>query len=226
MIELGYRSKLAQNLQLDIDLFKTTTSNYTELILDTTDPSAFPAYVKANVMVKNLPLEMHQWGSTISVNYVLNQLQIKPFVTIQYTEAKNFSSYFNTAQASPSASNPTPQTNNYLTTTDQKHVATPGIYGGGFINYQPNAKFNINVNPYFYSEHTFYARPYHTYNDGVRGVDHIKGKVLMNAKVSYKLARMADVFLSGKNLFGDTSREYYRSDRIGVNVLAGVNLEF
>jgi iron complex outermembrane receptor protein len=226
MIELGYRSKLAKNLQLDIDLFKTTTTNYTELILGETDMSNMPSNLNINVSVKNLPLEIHQWGSTFSVNYVLNKIQFKPFATVQYTEAKNFSSYFNTSVASPSSSNMSPQTNNYLTTTDVKHKGTPGIYGGAYINYQVSDKFNINLNPYFYSSQTFYNRSYNSFNDGMRGVDNIRGKVLINARVSYKPVKILDVFVSAKNLLGDTSREYYKSDRIGTNVLAGVNFEF
>ncbi|HYG41154.1 MAG TPA: TonB-dependent receptor plug domain-containing protein [Cytophagales bacterium] len=223
MVEIGYRSKLAKNIQLDLDVFRTVTTNYTGMIQGQTDLTTTPFTTYVNI--KNLPLEVHQVGATLALNTVFNKFQFKPFVTIQNTELKNYSIYSNTADAMPSAGNPTPQTNNYLTGTDKKHESTPGIYGGAYLNYQVTSKLNVNLSPYFFSSNTFYYSDNATYMDGERGVGNIDGKLVVNGRVSYKLIKQLDLFVSGKNIFGDTSREFYRADNIGVNFLGGLNFQ-
>jgi len=49
-------------------------------------------------------------------------------------------------------------------------------------------------------------------NDGVRGVEHIKDKLLLQAKLSYSPIKSVIVFVNGRNLLDKKSREYYRSD--------------
>lgn len=225
MIEVGYRSKIADNLQVDLDIFRTVTTNYTALIQGKTDVTTMP--VTTYVSVKNLPMEVHQLGATIAVNTVIDKFQFKPFVTIQNTQLKNFSPYNNSADAMPSPGNPQPDLNNYENGKDQKHQFTPGIYGGAFMNYQLTSKLNINLSPYFYSSQVYLNKDQASYpNDPEeRGVGRIDSKLILNGRVSYKIMKQLDLFVSGKNLLGDTSREYYKSDNIGVNVLGGLHFQ-
>ena len=99
------------------------------------------------------------------------------------------------------------------------------MYGGAFINYQLNAKFNVNLNPYSYSGSTYYHR-YTEFRDGERGVDYLSSKEQINAKVSYAPIKSLSVFISGKNMLNNKAREFYRTDTVGASYLAGVHYEF
>jgi iron complex outermembrane recepter protein len=219
MTEIGYKVKAASNLQLDVEIFRTITRNYADFIQDRSvitpaDP------IRTDISIQNLPMAVRQNGVTVSANYVINKIQLKPFVTLQETRLRDYSSYYNTPEA-----NPANNINSGIGTA-VTHKGTPAVYGGAYINYQVHPKVNINLNSYYFSSQTFYHRDNILYRDGERGVDHVAGKFITNARVSYSPVKRLDVFVSGKNLLGQYTREFYKTDRIGTNVLAGLNFEF
>jgi iron complex outermembrane receptor protein len=218
MTELGYRVKVADNLQFDVELFSTTTKNYADFIKDKSVITP-GAPVKTNVSIQNLPLTVRQNGITISANYIIKTIQLKPFVTVQETRLKDYSSYYETPEANPA------NNINSGIGTEVSHKATPTVFGGAYVNYQIHPKVNVNLNAYYYSAQTFYHRDNITYRDGARGVDQIAAKFITNAKVSYSPVKRLDVFVSGKNILGNNAREFYRTDRIGSSVLAGISFE-
>ncbi len=57
-------------------------------------------------------------------------------------------------------------------------------------------------------------------------VNDISGKVLVNAKVSYRLVDKLRVFGTVKNALGDDGREHYGTDRIGRSFFGGVSYNF
>ncbi|MBC7923871.1 MAG: hypothetical protein H7Z75_22585, partial [Ferruginibacter sp.] len=180
--------------------------------------------------VQNLPLVVHQWGTTWSVNYVAKRFQVKPFITFQNTTLLNYSKYSNTDNARAGAANGNdPQQNNINSGkgTEIDHQFTPRVYGGASVNYQISQKIDFNLNPYYYSKHTFYHADHLLSDDKIiRGVGNIRSKLILNAKLSYSPVKAATVFVSAKNLLNDRSQEYYNTDRMGSRVLAGVNFQY
>ncbi len=235
MFELGNRVKLADNLQLDVELFHSMTKNYASGIngasyVQIKGPADTVVVSPINYMV--LPLKTTQTGVTISLNYVYNKLQVKPFATIQETTLKNYSAFPYLPESAPSF----PPTNGNLGRPDinnmnsglgttQTHKNTPAVFGGAYINYHASSKWNLNFNPYFLSKQTFVHRTYSNFNDDIRGVDHIQAKLMFNARVSYKPIKQLDVFVSGRNILGKDSREFFRADRVGPSYFAGLNFE-
>jgi outer membrane receptor protein involved in Fe transport len=102
----------------------------------------------------------------------------------------------------------------------------PSVYGGMTVNYMASSKWNVNLNAYYLSKQTIYHSTYFLFNDGVRGVDHIKGKCIVNANVSYKLMDRLQVNANFKNVLNNTSREYYKTDEVPFMFLAGIHFQF
>jgi iron complex outermembrane receptor protein len=104
--------------------------------------------------------------------------------------------------------------------------STPSVFGGATVNYMPAAKFNINLSAYYYSSQTYYHVSNIVLNDGVRGIDHINAKLILNASVSYEAVKGLHIFCNGKNILNDRSREFFKSDAAPFMLLAGLNYEF
>ncbi|MBT1705038.1 TonB-dependent receptor plug domain-containing protein [Chryseosolibacter indicus] len=229
MFELGYRTMLRSNLSLDIEGYHTITENYTALILGATTitPQTAPVIGHTSLTIENIPLKVRQQGVTVSVNYVVNKLQIKPFVSFQKTKLEDYSPYFSSTAATPSASNNMdPATYNFNNVSDVDHKFTPSAYGGAYINYALSSKFNFNLNAYWFSKQTFYHKDNFTYKDGVRGVENIDSKVLLNATVSYAPIKQLRIFVNGRNLLNRKSIEYYNSDATPAMIFGGINFDF
>jgi iron complex outermembrane recepter protein len=230
MLELGYRGKLADNLSVDVEAYYTMTKDYTNIIFGpSTVTAGNPMVFKTLMTIENIPLSAHQLGTSLSVNYVLKRLQIKPFVTLQTTSLHDYSKYANFPNAAPQSLNDfNPQQNNIYSGlgTTTSHQFTPHFYGGAFINYQLTSRLNLNLNSYYYSAQTFYHKDNLTYNDGRRGIQQIDPKLILNAKLSYSPTQSFSVFVSGKNLFNNDSREYYKTDQIGALFLTGISLKY
>lgn len=229
MIELGYRNKLADNLQIDLETFYTQTSNYTSLVVGKSDMQyGQPIVITTTVSVQNIPLTVNQWGSTLSVNYVQGKLQLKPFVSWQKTLLRDYSYYSNTADASRTADGSDPVANNINSGigTQKTHLATPNVYGGALVNYQFSNKFNLNLNPYFFTSHTL---SHQSTSSEVKATpvdtDRINGKVVVNAKLSYSPTKAVTLFVTGRNMLNQRSAEYFHTDAIGSMYLAGVTLK-
>ena len=229
MSEIGFRGQLSPQVQLDMEVFRqriqdtytlaTTRQTYQPtglaqpaLALDTVEQS----YI-------NLPLTATQHGISLSVNYVpSSRLQIRPFITLQRTDVRDLSLAINTLPLDTiNGTNPA----NISTTIDTQHQGTPHIFGGAYVNVTPTPRLNANVNAYFSGQQTTYAEVdqnplrnsrYHT----------IPSKLLLNAKVSYRLVDKLRIYGTVKNLMNDDSREYYGTDRVGRSFLGGVSYNF
>jgi iron complex outermembrane receptor protein len=179
--------------------------------------------------IENIPLLVEQLGTSISLNIVLNKVQIKPFVTFQKTTLNDYSPYFSTSNAVPGANNEGDPVNHNVNSgkgTETKHKFTPKAYGGAYVNYAIHTKLNINLCTYWFSSQTFYQMDNITYKDGKHGVGDIAGKLIVNAKIQYKPIDGLSIFVNGKNLLNKSSVEYYRGDKTSLMVLGGVSFEF
>lgn len=222
MIEMGWRGKINENWLLDAELFYADTRNYADFVYGN-------PYTRNGTQIQpystiNYPLTTQQIGATISVNYVNENLQIKPFITYQQTTLQNSSPYNNTDGST--LLNPNAAQNNINSNLGkaEEHKGDPAFFGGLFINYK-HKQFNINLNPYFFSEYTFYSFQNTNYADG-RGIGNIAGKFLLNAKVSYSPIRSLSIFINIKNGLDMNTPEFYNTDLIGRRFLGGLNFEF
>ena len=216
MTELGIRVQAANSLQLDITVFQQKIKNLSNIYVVSEVPLTEEITLQ-NIRYLNLPMEAIQRGMTLSANFVPNQkVQVKPFVTLQETQVEGL---------------PIGRDGTFSTLLGGEHKATPTVYGGAFINYLAHRKLNVNLNMYYFDQHTMYHR-----SDLVRlaatgetfnpEVGLIASKLLVNAKVTYQVIKKLDVYLNGRNLLGNNSREYYGTDRIGRMLLGGVSYNF
>lgn len=200
MIELGYRSQLSSNLQLDIDVFRQTGKNLTaifQIAVPGPNPQQF----------LNTTTEATQIGTTFSLNFVPNdKIQLKPFFTFQKTETKDMPS----AYVDPTIVPP-----GFVTYSNSEHAYTPGSFGGFYFNYRPSAKLNINVSGYYFGKQTQYDGSYDVSDSSTPqyAYGQIDSKFMMNAKISYEVAKNLNVFVNARNLFASDSREFYAADQ-------------
>lgn len=200
MLEIGYRAQIAKRLSLDVDVFRQVGDNFSVILTEGALTRSFG----------NVPTSATQTGVTLSVNLLPTEnLQIKPFVTFQKTETTDLPSSFGTAAVDPT-----------LTYSSSTHKATPSVYGGYFINYRVTSKLTVNLNGYYFSSHHQYdsTDPKETAEAGM-----ISGKVLVNAKVNYTVYKNINLYLNGRNLLNQDSREIFGTDRTGAQVYAGAS---
>jgi iron complex outermembrane receptor protein len=171
---------------------------------------------------------MLQRGITVSVTYSSKKLQAKPFITFQKSTTKNYAPFLNTADAGMGMiQNDDPAANNINSRMGAKGVlkSTPAAFGGAYINYMFSKKLNINTTAYYNAAQTHDHASNLIFNDGVRGIDHINAKLILNANVSYELIKGLRFFCSGKNILNDKSREFFHTDIVPFTFLGGINYE-
>ncbi|MDX2305117.1 MAG: TonB-dependent receptor plug domain-containing protein [Microscillaceae bacterium] len=229
LIELGYRGRLRDNLQVDAELFYARVKNYADFLYGPTRQEVIngtPTTVQS-FETFNIPLQTSQVGITLSVNYVIKHFQIRPYFTYQRTTLKNSSIFNNTADAQFVPANPDPSQNNINSNngTNTSHLGTPEFFGGLYLNYRVSNKFNINLNPYFFTDQQYYSFQNTFYPDG-RGIGEIKTKFLLNAKFSLYPTSNFEIFARFKNLLDQKSSEFFNTDQIGFSMWAGVGFDF
>ncbi|MEO6452467.1 MAG: TonB-dependent receptor, partial [Ginsengibacter sp.] len=229
LLEVGYRGTITPELFVDVEVFDISSENYNSIAYN-------PSYVKLKdndtifvtpLVPTNLPVKLHQQGITVSFTSQLKKVQVKPFITIQRSRVKNYTPFLNTPDADwPLLKNPF-QNNIYSGMgTESALKSTPSVFGGATINYMPAAKLNINLNAYYYSSQTYYHVSNIVFNDGIRGIDHINAKLVVNSSVSYEPRKGLHIFCTGKNILNNKSREFFGADDVPFMLLGGINYEF
>jgi len=230
MLELGYRGTLAPKLFLDAELFSVNTKNYSL-------PTQLATYVQLNgtdtvVVVPltptNLPMSARQAGITLSLKWNSKKIQIEPFISFQKSVVKDYAPYANTPDAEPGILQANPVQNNIYSAIGKKTTlkSAPSAYGGIVANYLILPRLNVNVNAYYYSNQTITHAFNMVFQDGIRGIDHISGKCLLNTSVSYEASEGLHVFISGKNILNNQSREFFKTDKVPAMFFGGINYEF
>ena len=234
-LELGWRSKLGSKVQVDIEGFMSKAKNFDALQGSTVVPkqtnysltdltkvpgyetvmSPFPKHIQYEdtLFYRNLPVEATQIGISGTVNIsVSRKVQFKLFGTWQQTKLKN---HINLQQD----------------TVDLTHQNTPAFYGGFTAIFAPTSKWNFYLGSYFYTQQSYkrYWRASATLpaeTAQAYASDGILGKVILDAKISYKFWKDNRVYVEGKNLLFDDHREFGFADPIKTLVLFGVNFNF
>lgn len=218
LIELGYRGQLNTKLSLDVELFSMHAHDYSAFV-----QQAAHVYLRGqdtilhtSVSAANLPMHFVQRGVTVSANYQAKRFQLKPFVTIQASRLKDYAPFLNTPDANPGA----PHIYSGLGTT-QRVKSTPAVFGGAAITYAFAPKWDLGVDAYYYSKQTYSHVSSIIFNDG-RGIDELKSKLIINATLSYEPLKGLDIFVSGKNLLNDRSREFFYADNAPFMFMGGL----
>jgi iron complex outermembrane recepter protein len=230
MFEIGYRSKIKENLEIDLEAFYIRTNDFSNTIFQSgTFYPLEPVGFRGLLEINNVTVYSKQWGATMAVNLITGNWQVRPFVTLQATNLYNYSVYLNSPQSPPLPSNNRdPARNNIYSGlgTKIKHEGTPACFGGAYINWTPDAKFNINCNVFYYTDHTQLHSSNQTYKDGERGVENVKNKLILNAAISYAITKQFTVMVNARNCLNDQAREFYKSDAPAFMLFAGANFEF
>ncbi|MEP6952400.1 MAG: TonB-dependent receptor plug domain-containing protein [Ginsengibacter sp.] len=226
MFEIGYRGSIVPGVTIDVELFDINAKNYNT-------PVSGRPYIQligtdtvqvVPVTSTDLPLVLHQQGVTVSLTWDSKKLQVKPFITYQETNMKNYAPFINT----PDAGTPGAEQNNIYSGIgkEAKLNSTPTVFGGASANYSVTSKVNVNMSAYYYSSQTYYHLSNIIFNDGIRGIDHIPAKLILNANVSYEALKGLHFFFSGKNILNNKTREFFRTDEVPAMLFAGINFEF
>lgn len=224
MKELGFRTKISENLQFDVEAFYNKTENYVNAVMGKSSKTfqGPVTFILVPLNITNLPVKVIEKGITISLNYAQEKFQLKPFVTLQQTELKDFSKYSNTADSDTANRSYVKNINSGKGTTVTHH-ATPGYFGGLFANYQPSPKLNLNVSAYYMGSYTFYTQ---NEIDHDETADKFNSKLILNAKASYKLTKQLAAYCLVKNLLNQDKREYYYGDPMARMLYLGLSFEY
>ncbi|MCS6823697.1 MAG: TonB-dependent receptor [Cytophagaceae bacterium] len=171
------------------------------------------------IPIENIRLKAVQNGATLSLNMAMKKLQLKPFITIQQTKVYDMPRYFNSPLLNTAQ--------NVTMVYDTIHPGTPTMYGGAFINYQAISKLNLNLNMYYYGKYTYYsiASSFAGLPPNVGNIN-VSSKYFLNARVSYRVLKQLETFVSASNLLNQDSFEFAQTDKIRMSVYGGLNFEF
>ncbi|MEQ8478202.1 TonB-dependent receptor [Fulvivirga sp.] len=207
MYELGYRTKLSSKFELNFELFRQEAKNTNALVAQF--PQAPYTFGGDYFVYQNMPAESVQNGITISANYVAStKLQLKPFLTFQKTETDNVAS-----------------SQTFLGLDDLSNVEndqTPAVFGGLYLNYKATDKLTINLNPYYTSEQSQYSFYNSSLGNPATTVGEIDSRLILNAKVNYKLSNKFDIYVNGRNLLNQEKSEFLGTDRTSMMLMAGL----
>ncbi|MBN2694928.1 TonB-dependent receptor, partial [bacterium] len=202
MIEGGLRVNFL-GIELDLEGFYSKAQDYDHLAV-TGNYVVIDGVGRAELKFQNMELIAKQYGVTTNIGFNSDRFQIKIFGTFQQTDLENHNPNF---------------LMNYKSTdlVSKKHESTPKFYGGGYINYSPINRLNININPYFYSSHKFS----HIYGE----VD-IASKFILNGRVSYDITEKLEIYFNGRNILNSKIKEFGYTERVGGLYIIGANVEY
>jgi len=226
MLELGYRGQFSRELSVDIELFAIDAGNYNTPveIAPYTLLQGPDTLVISPIRPTTLPMRLQEQGATISLHWKHGAFDVNPFITVQHTEILHFAPFANT----PDAGTPNALTQNIYSGigTHFDLPSTPTCFGGVVANYKVNSWLNLNLSAYAYSDQVYYHVSNVIYNDGIRGIDHIRNKEIVNANVIFTPAKGLRLYITGKNLLDENYREFFKTDAIPVTAMAGIKYDF
>ncbi|WP_162555617.1 TonB-dependent receptor plug domain-containing protein [Reichenbachiella versicolor] len=230
MYEVGYRTKFNENMVFDVAFFSQRFTDFSTAIFQT--PQFDPATgLTLSMIYENLPLEVEQVGTTVSfqANLFENKLQIRPHMTWQATEAKNFSPNDNVEGARDNPETGTVFEGHKNNTTDIDSEFTPSVWGGVNIISNPAKGLSISLSSYYYDSYKLNSLSEVDSDTGnISDFDgnKIKSKLRLNAYVSYSFFQSLKVFANCVNLTDQTAAESFGSDKLGRSFMIGLNLRY
>ncbi|MFQ3576857.1 MAG: TonB-dependent receptor plug domain-containing protein, partial [Cytophagales bacterium] len=243
LTELGYRLKVSNKASFDVVAFYQVGQNYSTFVYTKLDSTfigpPFGYNQTQSLMPSNLSMKVVQTGVTFSGNIFLksNKINLKPFITMQQTEWRDFSPYYYQPGGEyipppiPGFTVTAKKGYNLDRTSNVKANVTPSAFGGLYSDFMLFKKLSLNISLYYFDAFWIYSTD-HIANPNVDGDlllkernNLVKGKLLANAKLTYKINDDLKVFINARNLTNNDSREYYATDRIGAMYLFGLHLD-
>lgn len=242
--EIGWRTKIAKNLSLDLEMFYSKVDNFV-------NPNAYSEYTSvqeldgsgapgalldisanSNVIFENYILNANQFGLGFTIDYdVSDNFKVKAFGTYQKTsisgrkdiEVELTDIEFN---INPAGDILTTTISNRTNPTQWNEDATPSFFGGFYLNYNPNNKWSFNTDAYIYSNYESVYYNYYAISDlesleTTKSQADIRTNMVLNAKVAFKLNKNISANITAKNLLGK-HREFGFADNIGRLFLIGL----
>lgn len=234
MFEVGWRGKISETLQLEVESFLSDAQNFDALVPYTSSDTSYYSLgeltglsdfnhiptplpdtitVEEPLYYENLPVSAVQFGVSAAVNMSFkNKMLVKLFGTYQQTNLEDHITLLNE-------------------NVDIKHKNTPTFYGGASAMYLPTDKWEIYLGSYLYTKQTYnrYYRPLNSNPETVAEAQdnaeaRIDSKVILNARIAYKFWKNSRVFVEGKNLLLDDSREFGFGDESAGLFFLGASL--
>ncbi len=135
---------------------------------------------------------------------------------------------------------------------DMDNEAIPSFWGSLSLTYKPIKKLSITAQGYYYGDHYMYtqydndSKRLYTANEnstnpyeqvGILGIEspnkveldytgNMDSKFTLSAKVNYKLSDNIDLYVNGRNILNNDTKEFMFMDNIGALYLAGFNIKF
>lgn len=228
MFEAGYRSVLKDNLQLNVEVFYNRTKNYANFLYG----DAYNATVNSKsytiqpFATYNIPLTTRQFGATVALNWLIDRLNVRPYITYQSMQLKSSSPYNNTAKA-VFATNPTENNINTFLGKKESDAGMPTVFGGVILNYEAiPRKLYLNLNSYFFTSYKYYS--YQNLDPRFadkQGVAKIASKEIINLKVNFQIVPNTSLFINARNILNQKTAEFFNTDVAGIHFFGGLHFE-
>ena len=238
MYEIGYKSQMGKNVQMDVSIFNQTFQNFSVFVIQpanvTQSATGIPPTATVNVGIKitntpqNLDMKVMQNGVSLSVLFVSTNkiISFKPHFTLQQTTIKDYQKYF----FAVGANNPPQGTGLDLSIkSNETSKATPNWYGGFTLNINPLKRLNLGLSGYYFDQSVQTTNGGQNSQTGLitpKSVDAINGKAMFNAHLTYKIHDNISLGLNARNMFNDNSREGWGTDKIGSQLLGTLVVEY
>jgi len=245
--ELSWRTKLNSGFSLDLEMFFSNYSNfvvsnvYREAdILQHINQNGLEDYIYSiksttDFVFENYDLKAHQYGASFTLIYNPSEkIHAKVFGTFQKTglsgKTKTEFTVTDVNFGEINADNIRKvELYSFTNPTQWSEKLTPTVFGGFYLSYKYNSKWNFNTDSYFASKQTFIDFNSNNTTGDYTGIYtnysmDIKANMVLNAKASYQVNQNVTVFGTVKNIFGN-HREYGYADQIGRLILIGIQWE-
>lgn len=246
--EIGWRTKINSNLSLDVELFYSNVNNFVnpnlyrqmhvvqQLDASGNAESIISIDVTGDFKYEKYDLKAQQMGASFNLNYNLaDNFKARVYATFQNTKISGrtgidfITTSIRVGEINPDNTRAT-DVSSIANPTQWSADLTPSLFGGFVLNYEPDNKWNINMDAYFYTNQEFAFYNYFKTNDET---DILKSKVgmninsniVINAKASYQLTKNLSPNITIKNLFGN-HYEYGFADPIGTTLLLGFQWKY
>ena len=246
-LEIGWRTKINSNLNLDVEMFYSKVNNFVNaniynqftIVQHVDNMGKVDGLVNVQVnsegIFENYDLTANQLGAGFTLNYEFSdKLNAKLYGTVQNTKIAgrtNIENNVTSIEISPvsAQSTVTNVTKIKVNPTQWTEKLTPKIYGGFLVNYKLNKKWNLSSDAYFYGKQEFAFYNYYNLLDANSSAESkvamdINPNLILNAKATYQLNGRLNTFVSLKNMLGDHS-EYGFADQISRQFLIGLTFD-
>ncbi|MBN1782463.1 TonB-dependent receptor [bacterium] len=216
MIELGYRGRLTDHVQVDLETFYTETHDITSF-----EPEVFTLRsdysLSLTYIYKNLKMKVRQLGISGNASWTAGaRFRGRVFATWQQTRLIDFD-----WKTTPMVIDP--DSHMFLLPRKEQrdfvHENTPAVYGGLLINYRAASKWNLSAGFYFLGAHV-YRYDYATTNESY-GQAELDARIIPTLHISYKFDKQYSAFVTLKNPL-QNQREFGFAETIGLSVYGGL----